>query len=209
MIDKEISNKRIWDAFERFRPRWEAWKATIHTGRSKRASLASKETENSIFNTGYLREPVYRKMSNRSAYVHLFYLAALLYVAAASCKEGSETDCSLNGVCWTGDRCNHLKLRPPGRAEPHGYFNGTILMWGGDVIYENGTYHGFVHGTFTTPPFNESDNYECHTAIVRLEGETPAGSFRFIETIIPAFHHEAHAIRAPDGTVLISVQSLQ
>ena len=153
-------------------------------------------------------------MSYRSAYVHLFYLAALLYAAAASCKEGSETDCSLNGVCtsgrcacdpgWTGDRCNHLQLRPPSRAEPHGYFNATMPTWGGDIIYENGTYHAFVTAKpFTTPPFDESDNYECNTAIVRLEGETPAGPFKYVEIVLPAFHHEAHAIRAPDGTVVI------
>ena len=39
----------------------------------------------------------------------------------------------------------------------------------------------------TTPPFDESDNYECNTAVVRLEGKTPAGPFKFVETVLPLF----------------------
>ena len=55
----------------------------------------------------------------------------------------------------------------------------------------------------TTPPLDESDGYGCNTTIVRLEGKSPAGPFTFAEVVLPVLHHEAHAIRAPDGTVLV------
>ena len=134
--------------------------------------------------------------------------------ALAACREGSETDCVLNGVCkggvcvcdpgWQGEKCNQLKLKPPNRLEPHGYYNGSMPTWGGDVIYENGIYHLFVTAKgYTDPPLDEADHYMCNTAIVRLEGKSPAGPFTFAEVVLPVFHHETHAIRAPDGTLLI------
>ena len=76
--------------------------------------------------------------------------------------------------------------------------------WGGDIIYENGIYHAFVTAKgYNEPPLDESDYYYCNTAIVRLEGSSPAGPFKFAEVVLPVYHHEAHAIRAPDGTLLI------
>ena len=134
---------------------------------------------------------------------------------APACTEGSETDCSLNGVCnsegvcvcdpgWKGDKCNQLRLKPPNRQEPYGYYNASLPTWGGNVIFENGLYHAFLTAKgYTSPPYDESDRYVCNTAIVRLEGPSPAGPFQFAEVVLPVFHHEAHAIRAPDGTVLI------
>ena len=134
---------------------------------------------------------------------------------APACIEGSETDCSLNGVCnsegvcvcdpgWKGDKCNQLRLKPPNRREPYGYYNASLPTWGGSVIFENGLYHAFLTAKgYTSPPYDESDRYVCNTAIVRLEGPSPAGPFQFAEVVLPVFHHEAHAIRAPDGTVLI------
>ena len=144
----------------------------------------------------------------------LLTVAAFLETALTVCTENSETDCSLNGVCnkgvcvcdpgWRGDRCNQLKLKRPSLLEPHGYYNGSMPTWGGDIIYENGLYHAFLTAKgFTSPPLDESDSYSCNTAIVRLEGQSPAGPFQFAEVVLPVFHHEAHAIRAPDGTVLI------
>ena len=145
----------------------------------------------------------------------IFVLVAFVVrTASSACAEGSETDCALNGICtkgqcvcdpgWQGEKCNHLKLKPPSRDEPHGYYNGSMPTWGGDVIYENGQFHAFLTAKgFTTPPLDESDNYACNTAIVRLEGPSSAGPFQFAEVVLPVFHHEAHAIRAPDGTVLI------
>ena len=141
-------------------------------------------------------------------------LTAFAGYASAGCREGSETDCVLNGVCkrgscvcdpgWQGERCNQLKLKPPDRLEPHGYYNGSMPTWGGDIIYENGIYHAFVTAKgYTTPPLDEADHYMCNTAIVRLEGKSPAGPFTFAEVVLPVFHHETHAIRAPDSTVLI------
>ena len=143
--------------------------------------------------------------------VLLIFLAGY---ASAGCREGSETDCALNGICkggscacdpgWQGEKCNQLKLKPPDRLEPHGYYNGSMPTWGGDVIYENGIYHAFVTAKgYNTPPLDEADHYMCNTAIVRLEGRSPAGPFTFAEVVLPVFHHEAHAIRAPDGTLLI------
>ena len=131
-----------------------------------------------------------------------------------TCREGSETDCVLNGMCkagscvcdpgWRGAKCNQLNLKAPDRLGPHGYYNGSMPTWGGDIIYENGAYHAFLTAKgYTTPPRDESDSYLCNTAIVRLEGSSPAGPFKFAEVVLPVFHHEAHAIRAPDGTVLI------
>ena len=131
-----------------------------------------------------------------------------------TCSEGSESDCSLNGVCkegrcacdpgWRGDRCNFLDLKPPDRLQPHGYYNGSMPTWGGDVIFENNLYHGFFTAKgYMDPPLDESDTYRCNTAIVRVEGPTPMGPFKFAEVVLPVFHHESHAIRAPDGTVLI------
>ena len=142
------------------------------------------------------------------------FLAFFAGSASTGCREGSETDCVLNGVCkegscvcdpgWQGEKCNQLKLKPPNRQEPHGYHNGSMPTWGGDVIYENGIYHAFVTAKgYTEPPLDESDHYMCNTAIVRLEGKSPAGPFSFAEVVLPVFHHETHAIRAPDGTVLI------
>uniref|UniRef100_A0A1X7VLM4 EGF-like domain-containing protein n=1 Tax=Amphimedon queenslandica TaxID=400682 RepID=A0A1X7VLM4_AMPQE len=143
----------------------------------------------------------------------LFCLAALSGTVAPICSEGSETDCSLNGVCnnegvcvcdpgWKGDKCNQLKLKPPSRLEPHGYFNGSMPTWGGDVIYENGIYHAFLTAKgYNTPPYDESDRYVCNTAIIRLEGKSPAGPFEFAEVVLPVYHHETHAIRAPDEPV--------
>ena len=134
---------------------------------------------------------------------------------APACIEGSETDCSLNGVCnsegvcvcdpgWKGDKCNQLRLKPPSRQEPYGYYNASLPTWGGNVIFENGLYHAFLTAKgSTSPPYDESDRYVCNTAIVHLEGPSPAGPFQFAEVVLPVFHHEAHAIRAPDGTVLI------
>ena len=141
-------------------------------------------------------------------------LILVVYRASAGCREGSETDCVLNGVCkggscacdpgWQGEKCNQLKLKQPNRLEPHGYYNGSMPTWGGDVIYENGIYHAFITAKrYTTPPLDEADRYVCNTAIVRLEGKSPAGPFTFAEVVLPVLHHEAHAIRAPDGTVLI------
>lgn len=141
-------------------------------------------------------------------------LVAVVSSASAECTEGSEADCVLNGICkggqcvcdpgWTGDRCNQLNLKPPDRLKPHGYYNGSMPTWGGDIIYEDGRYHAFITAkAFTTPPLDESDNYICNTAIAHLEGPTPAGPFTFAEFALPVYHHEAHAIVAPDGTVLI------
>ena len=56
---------------------------------------------------------------------------------------------------------------------------------------------------YNTPPLDESDHYMCNTAIVRLEGKSPAGPFTFTEVVLPVFHHETHAICAPDDTLLI------
>jgi hypothetical protein len=77
-------------------------------------------------------------------------LTLVAYRTSAGCREDSETDCVLNGVCkggvcvcdpgWQGEKCNQLKLKPPNRLEPHGYYNGSMPTWGDDVIYiyENG-----------------------------------------------------------------------
>ena len=149
-------------------------------------------------------------MDTKLAFIIVLYLKTVI----AICTEDSEIDCSLNGICkesqcvcdpgWRGDRCNHLKLKPPSRFEPHGYFNGSMPTWGGDVIFEDGLYHAFLTAKgYITPPFDESDGYGCNTAIVRLVGSSPAGPFKFAEVVLPVFHHEAHAIRAPDGTVII------
>ena len=76
--------------------------------------------------------------------------------------------------------------------------------WGGDVIFQDGTYHAFLTDKGnSTPPLDESDSYSCNTAVVRLEGPSPADLFTFADVALPVFHHEAHTIRAPDGTVLI------
>ncbi|XP_065188706.1 uncharacterized protein LOC135819423 [Sycon ciliatum] len=151
---------------------------------------------------------------------NLIIVAFLCLFAATArafeCRDGSqgEEDCALNGFChstrcvcdpgWTGERCNFLDLLAPNRSEPHGYYNGTMPTWGGDVIFENGLYHLFVTAKgYTQPPLDQSDNYECNTAIVRLEGPGPAGPYKFAQVALPVYHHEAHAIRAPDGTLLI------
>ena len=141
--------------------------------------------------------------------------AAIARLASPVCKEGSETDCSLNGVCnsegvcvcdpgWKGDKCNQLRLKPPNKEEPYGYYNASMPTWGGDVIYEKGVYHAFLTAKgYNTPPYDGSDSYYCNTAIVRLEGTSPAGPFKFAEVVLPVYHHETHAIKAPDGTILI------
>ena len=152
-------------------------------------------------------------MSDLQALIILLVVFGAGAVSTA-CIEGSEIDCALNGICkesrcicdpgWQGEKCNYLKLKPPNRLEPHGYYNGSMPTWGGDVIFENGVYHAFLTAKgFTDPPLDESDNYDCNTAIVRLEGPSPTGPFTFAEVALPVFHHETHAIRAPDGTVLI------
>ena len=154
------------------------------------------------------------------SYFQAFSFVAVVIVAvsgaghSAQCTEDSETDCALNGICkksqcicdpgWTGDRCHLLDLKPPSRLEPHGYYNGSMPTWGGDIIEEGGLFHAFLTAKgFSDPPLDESDKYECNAAIVRLQGSSPAGSFTFAEVVLPVFHHEAHAIRAPDGTILI------
>ena len=132
------------------------------------------------------------------------------------CRDGDagEVDCALNGFCqngkcvcdpgWTGAKCNFLDLLPPNRSEPHGYYNGSMPTWGGDILYEDGKYHAFITAKgYNEPPYVESDNYDCNTAIVRLESTGPAGPFHFADVALPVYHHEAHAVRAPDGTVLI------
>ena len=45
--------------------------------------------------------------------------------------------------------------------------------------------------------------YACNTAIVYLEEKSPASPFTFAEVVLSVLHHEAHAIRAPDGNVLV------
>ena len=127
-------------------------------------------------------------------------VAILVRTASSACTEDSETDCALNGICtkgqcicdpgWQGEKCNHLKLKPPSRSEPHGYYNGSMQTWGGDVIYKNGLFHAFlVAKGFDTLPLDESDSYSCNTAIdngsvtrttiritiARLEGPSPLG----------------------------------
>ena len=162
-------------------------------------------------------------VNSRPLFAVLFGVAAfcgLLTLEAAGntfqCRDGDagEEDCALNGFChngkcicdpgWTGARCNFLDLLPPNRSEPHGYYNGSMPTWGGDILYEDGKYHAFITAKgYNEPPLDESDNYYCNTAIVRLEGPSPIGPFHFAEVVLPVFHHETHAIRAPDGTVLI------
>ena len=147
-------------------------------------------------------------------FISCFVILVARVVLSVGCTDGSERDCALNGICkegqcacdpgWKGDRCGLLDLKPPNRQDPHGYFNGSMPTWGGDVIFESNFYHAFVTAkAFTTPPLDESDSYSCNTAIVRLQGVSPAGPFTYAEVVLPMFHHEAHAIRAPDGTVLI------
>ena len=162
-----------------------------------------------------MHTPFYTQQVMWTTLLLLFCLVALVGTVAPICSEGSETDCSLNGVCnnegvcvcdpgWKGDKCNQLKLKPPNRLEPHGYFNGSMPTWGGDIIYENGIYHAFLTAKgYNTPPYDESDRYVCNTAIIRLEGKSPAGPFEFAEVVLPVYHHETRAIRAPDGTILI------
>ena len=139
-------------------------------------------------------------------------LVAFLQGCYALCAEGDEVACSLNGACgrdgscvcdrgWRGENCGQLRLAPPSAATP-GYRNESMPTWGGDAILEGGTWHMFITAkdVAARSPY---DSYACATQIVRLEGPTAAGPFRLAEVTFPSWHHEAHAIRAPDGTVLV------
>jgi hypothetical protein len=131
----------------------------------------------------------------------------LLGVAIA---DGDWRRCSLNGelkggVCacdpgWTGDKCASLKLEPP---DPRflGYQNSSMPSWGGDAIFANSSWHLFV--TVKADVNSPYDNYDCNTAIARLEGPSRSGPFVFKETVLTQWHHEAHAVMSPDGDVLI------
>merc|ERR1711879_187004 len=74
--------------------------------------------------------------------------------------------------------------------------------WYGSVIEEDGVFHMFsvARAIQEGPPM---DDYFMNSALARLEGPSIAGPFSFVEWTLPRFAHEAHATRAPDGTILI------
>ena len=139
-------------------------------------------------------------------------LAVGLWTAAwavLGAPDGDEEACALNGevqhgrcVCdegWKGDRCQLLNLSPPDADQPHGYFNASMPTWGGDAILSNGTWHLFV--TAKADIYSPYDNYMCNAAIVRLTGPSRSGPFKYAETVLPNWHHEAHAMAIPPDSV--------
>lgn len=133
----------------------------------------------------------------------------LFQAKSAICTD--DMGCSLNGECvdgvcdcdkgWRGKFCHMLNLTSADRETP-GYRNTSMPTWYGSIIEEEGKFHMFsvARAIQEGPPL---DDYFMNSALARLEGPSIKGPFTFQEWTIPRFAHEAHAIRAPDGTILI------
>ena len=123
--------------------------------------------------------------------------------ALAAPAAAASIECSLNGVLdrqgacacdkgWRGGRCQSLNLAAPDPAHS-GYLNASMPSWGGDAIFSDGAWHLFA--TVKADLNSPYDNYDCNTAIARLEGQRRDGPFEFREVVLDcAMHLDAHMV---------------
>lgn len=123
-------------------------------------------------------------------------------------------DCAYNGICnaastcvcdpaWTGPRCETLRLAPArkdgGYRSPHS--GGLTSSWGGSILHENGTWH-----MFAAEMTNDCgiDYWEPNSRVVHATAPAADGPYTFESTVLAPFAHEPNAVRAPDGSWVIT-----
>eukprot|EP01043_Picozoa_sp_COSAG02_P038212 COSAG02_NODE_2929_length_7719_cov_2.442242_12_plen_312_part_01 len=125
----------------------------------------------------------------------------------------SALSCQLNGVCegsicrcdeaWTGPQCSTLHLLPTapgphsGRAWPS---SPNTSSWGGNVLEVDGTFHLYVSemGGSCGLASWQHNSFVRHASSVKAEGP-----YSEEEVVMPAFSHNAQAIRDHSGTIAV------
>jgi hypothetical protein len=132
----------------------------------------------------------------------------------------SVEDCTLGGVCqggkclcdptWTGAQCAQLHLLPArvGSGYPDDPVNSSHLptdstfTWGGAVVEDNGTYHGFFVEWLNHCPMTYG-TWSTQTHIRHAVSASRDGPWRPLDVAVPAAAGNPVLSRAPDGTWLL------
>eukprot|EP01047_Picozoa_sp_COSAG01_P004668 COSAG01_NODE_155_length_23814_cov_12.061343_3_plen_539_part_00 len=130
-------------------------------------------------------------------------------------------DCTLGGVChggkclcdpqWTGSQCAQLHLLPArvGSGYPSDPVPGSVTLptnssftWGGAVVEENGTYHGFFVEWLDHCPMTYG-TWSTQTHIRHAVSTLQDGPWRPLDVAVPNAAGNPVLSRAPDGTWLL------
>lgn len=132
-------------------------------------------------------------------------------------------DCSLGGECvngtchcdatWKGQHCVQLNLMPANKTA-HGYQRGnnfgiqtipgmpnqSFASWGGQAVYEGGSYH-LVFADFETCGLG---CWGGASQLARAVSQHPLGPYKKVEVIAPPFHHNPTLNKVPGGPFVIT-----
>jgi hypothetical protein len=130
-------------------------------------------------------------------------------------------DCTLGGVCqggkclcdpqWTGAQCAQLHLLParvgsgyPSDPVPANVTLPTdsVFTWGGAVVEENGTYHGFFVEWLDHCPMTYG-TWSTQTHIRHAVSASQDGPWRPLDVAVPNAAGNPVLSHAPDGTWLL------
>mmetsp|Transcript_11994 Transcript_11994/g.19060 ORF Transcript_11994/g.19060 Transcript_11994/m.19060 type:complete len:447 (+) Transcript_11994:173-1513(+) len=124
----------------------------------------------------------------------------------------SGVDCQLNGVCdksqchcdqgWSGFWCEKLDLVPA--KVNSGFRLETVSTWGGNIIKEGDTYHGFFsemggHCGLTS--------WITNSRVVRATSNSPGGRFERQQVALPIWAHNPQIVKANDTFLLFHIGS--
>jgi len=124
----------------------------------------------------------------------------------------SGVDCQLNGVCdktqchcdqgWSGPWCEKLDLVPA--KINSGFRQETVSTWGGNIIKEGDTYHGFFsemggHCGLTS--------WAKNSRVVRATSNSPGGRFEKQQVALPIWAHNPQITKANDTFLLFHIGS--
>lgn len=97
-----------------------------------------------------------------------------------------------------------LSLLPANPLSQQLYRNASLASWGGTVVHSpSDTKH---HYHLFAAAFSNGcglDGWESNSFVMHAVADTPEGPFEYHDTALPVWHHNPHALLAPDGTWLI------